>query len=203
MLTTRNLLIAGVLAGPIYIIVGAVEALNRTGFDLTRHSLSLLANGELGWIHIALLVLTGVLVVAGAVGLRRVSPSRAGPVLIAIFGLGLLGAGVLTPDPALGFPPGTPDGPPVTYSWHGIGHFVAGGIGFICLIAACFVLARGAGRAWAIYSVATGVVFLAGFAGIASGNQSPALNLGFGVAVVVAFTWLTIVFARAVSNTTR
>lgn len=203
MLTTRNLLIAGVLAGPIYIIVGAIEALSRTGFDLTRHSLSLLANGDLGWIHIALLVLTGVLVIAGAVGLRRVGSSRAGPILLGIFGLGLLGAGLLTPDPALGFPPGTPDGPPVAYSWHGIGHFVAGGIGFISLIAACFVLARKGGRAWAIYSVATGVVFLAGFAGIASGNQSPALNLGFGMAVVVAFTWLTIVFARAVGNTTR
>ena len=48
---TRALLCCGVLAGPIYIVVGLVQALTREGFDLTRHDLSLLANGRLGWIQ--------------------------------------------------------------------------------------------------------------------------------------------------------
>src|SRR5579884_855270 len=68
----RALLYCGVAAGPIYIIVGAIEAFTRPGFDPTRHDLSLLSNGNLGWIHISLFVLTGLLTIAGAVGMRRV-----------------------------------------------------------------------------------------------------------------------------------
>ena len=68
---TATLLAGGVIAGPIYLAVGLVEALTRPGFDLTRHSLSLLANGELGGVHVVLLVTTGLLTIAGALGLRR------------------------------------------------------------------------------------------------------------------------------------
>ena len=57
---TGVLLICGVVAGPIYIIVGGIEMLTRPGFDPTRHDLSLMSNGDWGWIHISLLVLTGV-----------------------------------------------------------------------------------------------------------------------------------------------
>jgi Protein of unknown function (DUF998) len=199
--STRVLLTAGILAGPMYVGVGLIEAFTRAGYDLTRHSLSLLANGDLGWIHMLMLVTTGFLTIAGAVGLGRALGRSRAPLLIGNYGAALVAAGLLVADPALGFPPGTPDGPPVVYSWHGIGHFVAGAIGFLCLIAACFVMARrfraeGSGG-WAIYSGVTGVVFLAGFIGIASGNQSPTINLAFGAAVVVAWTWITLVFARA------
>jgi hypothetical protein len=41
----RQALLAGALAGPLYIIVGTLEALFRDGFDIRIHSLSLLANG--------------------------------------------------------------------------------------------------------------------------------------------------------------
>lgn len=37
-----NLLAAGILAGPVYVITSSVEVIMRPGFDLTRHSLSLL-----------------------------------------------------------------------------------------------------------------------------------------------------------------
>jgi len=45
---TAILLGCGVAAGPIYVVVGLTEAFTREGFDLSRHSLSLLANGERG-----------------------------------------------------------------------------------------------------------------------------------------------------------
>ncbi len=45
---TRALLACGVVAGPLYILVGVIEMLIRPGFDLRRHSLSLLSNGDLG-----------------------------------------------------------------------------------------------------------------------------------------------------------
>ena len=35
-LSTRTLLLGGVLAGPLYLIVGLLQALTRPGFDLTR-----------------------------------------------------------------------------------------------------------------------------------------------------------------------
>ena len=201
---TRALLAGGVVAGPVYVVVGLVEAFTREGFDLAHHSLSLLANGPLGWIHGAMLVVTGLLAIAGATGLRQAladGPGRGwGPVLVGVYGAGLVAAGFLTADPAQGFPPGTAEGPPATYTWHGIGHLAAGGIGFLCLIAACAVFARRFARqgerGWAAYSLATGVIFLAGFAGIASGNQVAWVNLVFGAAVVVAWTWISALCAR-------
>jgi len=59
------------------------------------------------------------------------------------------------------------------------------------------VTARRLGRAgrggWAIYSAVTGVLFTAAFVGIASGSASPVLNVSFGVAVTLGWTWLTAV----------
>jgi hypothetical protein len=77
-------------------------------------------------------------------------------------------------------------------SWHGIGHFVAGGIGFTCLIAACFVVARrfaaDGRRDWAVGSRTVGALFLAGFAGVASGTGS---NLAFVAAVIMVWGWIS------------
>lgn len=208
---TGALLTGGLFAGPIYVAVGLAEAFLRPGFDLRRHELSLLANGDLGWIHVVMMVVAGLLTVAGAMGLRRVlkpGPGRTGgPTLVGIYGLGVAIAGLLTADPALGFPPGTPDGRAMVLSWHGIGHLVAGSIGFLCLIAACFVFARrfwaeGKHR-WAAYSAVTGVVFLVGFLGIASGNPSPSLNMGFGVAVVVVWVWVSVLCAQTRASSRR
>jgi hypothetical protein len=47
----RTALVAGAIAGPIYVGVGTVEALLRPRFDIRIHSLSLLANGPWGWAH--------------------------------------------------------------------------------------------------------------------------------------------------------
>lgn len=85
-------------------------------------------------------------------------------------------------------------GQPATVSTAGLLHVITGAIGFACLVAACFVLAHRfarRGRAgWAWCSRATGLVFLAGFVGIASGSSSPPVVLGFWFAVVVAWAWL-------------
>ena len=81
--TGRLLTLAGA-AGPLYGFVGAVEALTRPGFSLAHHDLSLLSNGTFGWIHSTLLVVTGVLVIAGAVGIGRAAPGSVwGPRLLA------------------------------------------------------------------------------------------------------------------------
>jgi hypothetical protein len=198
---TRSLLGYGVIAGPVYLAAGLAEALCRSGFDITRDDLSLLANGPLGWIHISLLAATGLMTVAGAAGLRRAlggAPGGTwGPRLAGAYGLGLAAAGLLVADPMNGFPRGTPPGPAAHLSWHGIGHLAAAGAGFGCLVAACFVVARwftGHGRrGWAVYSRVTGVTFLAGFAATASGSDRPAAVLALWAAVVVAWAWLSAV----------
>jgi hypothetical protein len=55
----------------LFVAVSLGQAFTRSGFDLTRHPLSLLSNGALGWLQITNFVVTGVLTLAGAVGLRR------------------------------------------------------------------------------------------------------------------------------------
>src|SRR6185503_2729774 len=103
---TRSLLGYGVIVGPIYMVVSVAQALTRQGFDLGRHQWSLLENGDLGWIQIANFLLSGAMLVAFAVGLRRrLAPgigSRWAPRLTAVFGVCLMAAGVFTADPALG-----------------------------------------------------------------------------------------------------
>lgn len=197
---TKTLLAYGVIAGPIYLSVSLAQALTRDGFDVSRHAWSLLANGSLGWIQIANLILTGAMTVAAAVGLRRaLAGGRGGtwaPRLLAGYGLGTAGAGVFRADPAGGFPPGTPV-EATAVSWHGMLHFTLAGIGFGCLVAAAVVLAlRFAAegrRGWAAFSWVAGTGFLVAFVGLAAGGGSPVTVLGFIAAMVLVWAWLSAV----------
>ena len=196
---TRSLLGYGVIAGPFYLVVGLAQALTRDGFDLARHDLSLLANGPWGWVQITNLVLTGLMTVAAAVGVRRALRGGRGgtwgPGLIGLYGAGLVAGGAFVADPMGGFPPGAAAGPAV--SWHGMLHMVSGAVGFLALVAACFVLAgRLGGGRWAWYSRATGIVFLAGFAGVASGSTSSVAVLGLWIGVIAGWTWLAALSVR-------
>jgi hypothetical protein len=208
--TTKTLLAYGVVAGPFYVAVSLAQALTRDGFDLGRHPWSLLSNGDLGWIQIANFMATGLMTLAFAVGLRRsLRPGKGAtwaPRLVGAYGLSLVCAGAFVADPAQGFPAGTPPGQ-AAVSWHGMLHFVAGGIGFACLIAACFVLARRFAtegrRGWAACSRATGLVFGAAFAGIASGSPNALVNVAFVGAVLVAWSWVSAVALHLYRRTAR
>jgi hypothetical protein len=201
---TRSLLGYGALAGPLYVAVALAQAIVRPGFDLTRHDVSLLANGSFGWVQIANFLAAGLMVVACAVGLSRAmatgAAAKAAPRLLAGFGVGLIAAGVFTADPMNGSPLGTPAGMPATVSVHGLLHIAAAGVGFLCFIGACLAMARrfkvqGTGR-WAAFSVVTGLVFLVAFAGLASGSSSAAVVLGFWAALLLAWSWLALLSIR-------
>jgi Protein of unknown function (DUF998) len=58
---TARLLGCGIVAGPLFLAVVFLQAFTRDGFDLSRHPLSLLSLGELGWVQMANFVVTGVL----------------------------------------------------------------------------------------------------------------------------------------------
>ncbi len=202
--TTRRLLACGVAAGPLYLVVGFAQAFTRKGFDPAHNDLSVLANGALGWIQIANLIITGVLTLLCAAGLRRVLRGGRGqlwgPLLIGLFAIGLIGAGLFVADPMNGFPLGTPAGHTASPTLHGFLHFVTGGIGFIGFIAGALVISRRffatGERVLGWFSVVTGVLFLLAFVGIATGSTRALIVLGFTAAVVLAWIWLAVVSVR-------
>ncbi len=200
---TKSLLGYGVIAGPIYVVVAAAQVIARTGYDPTRHAVSQLSNGDLGWIQIANFLLTGAMTIAAAVGMRRALGP--GPLsawasgLLGIYGLGVFCGGIFRADPSDGFPPGTPPGMG-DVSWHGLAHFAVAGLGFLCLVAACLVTGAWFARAnepgWAWYSRITGIVFLASFAALSSGSGGAATILIFTAALVAAWVWLAAVSVK-------
>lgn len=194
---TRSLLGYGPLAGTVFVSSILIQGLTRRGFSIPHDDASLLANGPLGWIQIATFLVAGAMTIAAAVGVHRALPGRWASRLIGLYGAGLMAAGVFRADPADGFGPGAPAGKAAHISWHGDGHLIAASIGFIAIIAACFVVARYLSRAghrgMAIYSRITGAAFLAAFAGVTTGSSSPAIVLPFYAAVTAVFTWLAIV----------
>ena len=164
---TSRLLACGMVAGPLFLTVGLAQAFTRDGYDLSRHPLSLLSLGDLGWVQIANFAVTGGLFIASAVGMRRVlHPGRAGtwgPLLVGALGAGLVMAGVFVADAGAGFPPGAPEGAP-EISWHGVLHEVGFVLATLGMVAGCLVFARRfAGLrqwGWVGASVATAVSVL-------------------------------------------
>ncbi len=200
---TRALLAGGVVAGPVFLVVGLAQAFTRAGFDPTRHALSLLENGSLGWIQITNFVVTGLLSIACAVGVRRVLGRGAGgtwgPRLLGVYGAGVVLAGAFRADPSDGFPPGTPAGIGEV-STHGVLHIASFGVSFLSLIAACFVVARGLAalgrRRPAATSRIAGLVILAGIAASFATAGSSAAVPAIYVAVVTSWAWLAAVAVR-------
>ncbi|MCP2322228.1 putative membrane protein [Hamadaea flava] len=204
--STRMLLTCGMFAGPLYIVVVVFQMLTRDGFDISRHPASMLSNGDYGWMQIANFVASGLLFVACAIGLHRVlrpaaSPGgKWGPRLIGVFGAGMLGSAAFSADPADGFPPGTPTGPPTTMSWHAAVHLLVAAIAFLALVAACFVFARrfvAAGLAgWAAFSGVTGAAFLVTWSLIFTLQGSRPANIAFALAIALAMAWASLLAAH-------
>src|SRR4030095_17202891 len=98
--STKTLLTCGIIAGPLYIILGLLQMALRPGFVITQHSLSLLANGDLGWIQTLNFLVTGLLLIAGAVGVKRALGSGPGsrwaPRMLGLYGLGVRCARIFT-----------------------------------------------------------------------------------------------------------
>jgi Protein of unknown function (DUF998) len=164
--TTRVLLLGGAVAGPLFVLTVLVQSYTVPGFDPRLDHLSLLSLGPWGFVQIANFVVTGVLNLLYAAGLwRRLRPGPSGtfaPILIGVYGLGLVTVGVFTTDPARGFPPGSVA--PANPSWHGAIHGLVALFIFVGDAAALAVfvrhfLARRELR-WALYCAASSVLML-------------------------------------------
>ncbi len=207
---TKTLLACGAIGGPLFVVAFVLEGATRANYDPLRHPVSSLALGDSGWTQTANFVVAGLLMVAFAVGLRRAfrppEGSTWGPLLVGVWAIGLLGAGVFVTDPVSGYPPGTSE--EVRYSWHGALHDLFSLPGFVALSAACLVFgrrfaARGE-RGWAIYSAVTGLVFAVAFVLASAGfGQADGLvdlaGLFQRVAVTVGFGWLSLLAVRLLS----
>ncbi|NUT37259.1 MAG: DUF998 domain-containing protein [Hamadaea sp.] len=204
-MTTRRLLLCGVIAGPLFTAVLIGQDLTRAHFDPMRHPGSSLAIGDWGWIQILNFLVCGALTVAYAVGVRgslreRGRTSFWGPLLIGVWGVGLIGAGVFVADPIGGYPPGTP--PSGVHTWHGQLHDVPFSVvAFLAMPVLFFVFARRffgwREPVWGFVSLVTGLLVLAGFLLFGTGfdQQASALSEIAGllqrITIVVAWTWLT------------
>ena len=206
--STRVLLGCGIVAGPLWVLVVLVQMLIRPGFDISRHAVSVLSLGDLGWIQIADFIVAGALTLAGALGMRQaLRPGRAGtwgPILVGLYGLGLISAGIFVADPINGFPPGTPD-VPGQMSGHGMLHFLSAAVAFLSLIAASgLVFARrfaSLGQpGWTAFSAVTGAFFFVSWSALAAtGARIGWVAVAFAAAVALGWAWITAVAARLLS----
>ncbi len=166
---TKTLLLCGTLTGPLFFAVAIVQALTRPGFNIRLNALSQLSLGDLGWIQIASFLLTGLLALACAIGVRRQLKGQKGgtwgALLVGTFGLGLLVAGIFRADPGFGFPPGAPAGPAMPMSGGATLHAVGFFLSMLSLIVNCFVFVRRFAstgqRGWLVYSVVSAVATVA------------------------------------------
>jgi hypothetical membrane protein len=190
--------------GPIlFTAVYTIEGIGRPGYDATRRPISDLSVGPGGWVQIANFIVLGTLVLGLAVALRHgpspLSRSRWLSRLIALFGIGLLAAGIFVTDPAPGYPPGSVK---TAITFHGAMHQVASLIAFNALPVACYVTAwhlwrSGTWRGFSIYSVASGVLMMATLAGfgfaMASGGPAGIFERCAGS---IGLAWLILTSAR-------
>ncbi len=171
---TRTLLTCAAVAAPLWAAVSLARSL--------------------GWLQIANFVVAGVLTVAGAAGLRRVLPGKWAPRLVAVNGAGMIAAGVFVMDAGAG----NQYGPPAALTWHSFGHFAAGTVSFIALIAACYVLGRHFSRAGdrrnAVASRVAGTALLAGDLWASGGGAAGSLTLAVGA--ITAMLWVSLVATR-------
>lgn len=186
---TRGLLLAGAVAGPLFMLTVLVQSYTVPGFDPRRDQLSLLSLGPWGFVQIANFVVVGVLNLLYAVGLwRRLHGGPSGtfaPISIGVYGLGLVIVGVSSTDPANGFPPGSVA--PAHASWHGAIHAFVALFIFIADAAALAVFVRhflaSRERWWALYCGASSVVMLVLFFTSFTGPSRMARFLDLGVLV--------------------
>jgi len=214
-LATRLLIVCGAIGPLLFIIVLLIEGATRPGYSAWHNYGSSLSLGPGGWMQIANFLVCGLLMLCFAIGLRQVfrtgRGSVWGPILLGVFGVGLMVAGVFVTDPSLGYPPGTHTSGPQTL--HGTIHGVNAIITFGSLAIACFVMARRfAGdpnwKGWALYSLVTGVLVVASFiaaavvsaldeSGILPGSLTGLIQR---IGIIAGWGWIALMALRLLSQ---
>ena len=201
---TRPLLICGALAGPFFTNLWFITGLNRANYDPMRHPISSLAIGEYGWTQVTNFIITGILTLALAFGLRSAMASRGGSkwgvIWITAIGIGFLGAALFVADTMNGYPPGTPlllMQPTVI----GRLHRLFSALVFFGAPGAAFSLgsmfAKNGEWAWATYSRVTAIAFIVMFVltSIGFAQVEPLVKyagLLQRITLLIGLTWMTL-----------
>ncbi|HEU0000416.1 MAG TPA: DUF998 domain-containing protein [Ktedonobacteraceae bacterium] len=214
-LTTRLLIACGVVGPLLFIVVFLIEGAIRPGYSAWHNFVSDLSQSNQGWVQIANFLICGVFILCFALGLRQVFRSGKGavwgPVLLGIFGLLLLIAGIFVTDPSLGYyPAGTSSS---FQTLHGTIHGTNAPLVFGSLAIAIFVLARRfasdpAWRGWAFYSLVTGIIFTVSFIaclvvalldmrGVLPNSPTGLLER---VAIIAGWGWIALLALRLLSQ---
>lgn len=175
----------------VFVAVLFIEGALRPGYDPIYHTGSELSLGERGWIQVANFLQMGVGVFAFAVGVHRtLRHSVVGAALLAIFGFGLIVAGIFPPDPVRGYPPGAPTGTPAELTWqHKIHGVVGGPVAFLAIFGACPTLSGRLQGPWQLYTVLTAVAGLSLTIGTALTYQKDAANTGLVQRSLILVYW--------------
>jgi Protein of unknown function (DUF998) len=212
---TRMLIAGGAIGPLLFVVVLLIEGATRPGYSAWHNYGSSLSLGDLGWMQITNFLVCGLLALGFAIGLRQVfrtgRGSVWGPLLLGIFGLAMIVAGLFVTGPSLGYPPGTHGIGPQTL--HGMIHGVAGLIVFNSLALACFVMARRfAGdpnwKGWALYSLVTGVLVISSFIsstavsvlderGVLPGSPTGLLQR---IGIIAGWSWISFLAIRLLSK---
>ena len=204
---------AGTLGPALFVAVFLVAGAVRPGYDPVRLQVSYLSLGDGGAVQVASFLVSGLLIVIFAIGLRgRLAAAGGrgavgGPIAVGSVGLGLLVAGIFPTVPAFGYPPGTPDGFPSEIPATAYLHVLGAALFFGGLIAAPILFARrlraeGA-ASWASSSVAVAIVVLVAFAASsADPSGRPFVPAAAGllqrIAIVTGLGWVaTLAWAEA------
>lgn len=191
---TETLLIVGVVTAVVFVAVLLIEGALRPAYDPAYHTGSELSLGERGWIQIATFLQMGVGILAFALGVHRALDSPLAAVLLAIFGLGMIAAGVFLPDPMRGYPPGAPTGTLDEVTWHHKAHHVIGGpVAFLAIFGACLTLAFHLDGNWRLYTVLTAVAGFALTIWTAFAYQRDAARTGLVQRALILVYWSWIV----------
>ena len=198
---TEWLLGCGVIGALLFVVTFIVDGWTRPGYRASYHSVSALALGPRGWVQTSNFVITGLLMVAAASGTRDALQIVFGPALLGIFGLSLVGSGLLPMDPMRGYPPGTsPATPTVTSRRHKL-HDLFGFVVFSSLPAACiafgFALTEGG---WVVYSYATAAALIALFVvfGAACVRDSPSTGHIQRLMIVIGWAWIALICLKLI-----
>jgi hypothetical membrane protein len=214
-LATMLLIACGAIGPLLFIIVLLIEGATRPGYSAWHNYGSSLSLGPGGWVQITNFIVCGLLTLCFAIGLRQVfrtgKSSVWGPILLGVFGVSLMVAGVFVTDPGMGYPPSTHSSGPQTL--HGTIHGINGIIAFGSLAIACFVMARRfAGdpnwKGWAFYSLVTGILVVFSFIaatvvsamdanGILPGSPTGLLQR---IGIIAGWGWLALLAIRLLSQ---
>ena len=191
---TEALLLAGLAVAALFVVVVLVEGARRPGYAPSYHTGSALSLGDRGWIQIANFVLIGVGMLAFAVGVYETLDTGVGALLLAIFGLAMIGAGAFVMDPMRGYPPGTPSGTPAELTWHAQVHEVMGPVAFLAIFGACLAVAARLDGPWRLYTVltASGGLVLTFATALAWRRDAPRTGLIQRALIVVYCCWIVV-----------